>query len=101
MGRRFKSISTNISPKGKVYKKNVIYPEIPESEFDVYVITSYGDRYDILAQEYYNDSDLWWIIASANTYNKGSLNITPGIQLRIPADKSQAIELFEQVNANR
>jgi len=101
MGRRFKTIPTRISSKGKVYKRNVIYPEIPESELDIYVITSYGDRYDILAQEYYKDSDLWWIIASANNYNRGSLNITPGVQLRIPADKAQAIQLYEQVNANR
>jgi len=101
MGRRFKTISSRISPKGKIYKKNVIYPEIPESINDVYVISSYGDRYDILAQEFYKDAALWWIIASANTYDRGSLNITPGIQLRIPGDKSQAIQLFEQVNANR
>ena len=101
MGRRFKSISSRISPTGKIYKKNVIYPEIPETEYDIYVITSYGDRYDQLAQEYYRDPALWWIIAGANKYNKGSLNITPGIQIRIPGDKSQAIQLFEQVNAKR
>lgn len=101
MGRRFKTISSRISPKGKVYKTNVIYPEIPESIDDIYVITSYGDRYDILAQEFYNDSSLWWIIASANNYNRGSLNITPGVQLRIPNNKSEVIQLFEQVNATR
>ena len=101
MGRRFKTIPSNISPKGKIYKRNVIYPQIPESIDDIYVITTYGDRYDILAQEFYNDSSLWWIIASANNYNKGSLNITPGVQLRIPGDKSQAILLYEQVNATR
>lgn len=101
MGRRFKTILSAISPKGKIYKRNVIYPQIPESTDDIYVITSYGDRYDILAQEFYSDSSLWWIIASANNHNKGSLNITPGVQLRIPGDKSQAIQLFEQVNATR
>ena len=101
MGKRFKTILSTISPNGKTYKRNVIYPEIPESINDIYVISSYGDRYDILAQEFYKDSSLWWIIASANNYNKGSLNITPGVQLRIPGDKSQAIERFEQVNATR
>ena len=35
------------------------YPEIPFSENDIYVITTDGDRFDLLAQEYYNDSTLW------------------------------------------
>jgi len=101
MGRRFKKIQNNKTSTGTVYKRNVIYPEIPLDENDVYVLTQYGDRYDTLAQEFYQNSELWWIISSANNYQKGSLNITPGVQLRIPADKSTAISLFEEVNKTR
>jgi hypothetical protein len=101
MGRRFKKIPTVNTKGGTGYKRNVIYPDIPLNENDVYVLSQYGDRYDSLALEFYKDSELWWIISSANNYQKGSLNITPGVQLRIPADKTAAIQLYEEVNKNR
>jgi len=101
MGRRFKKIPVSKTVRGTTYKRNVIYPEIPLSENDVYVVTQYGDRYDSLALEFYKDSELWWIISSANNYQKGSLNVTPGVQLRIPVDKTAAIQLYEEVNKNR
>jgi hypothetical protein len=101
MGRRFRKIQTNKTIRGTVYKRNVIYPEIPLNENDTYVITQYGDRYDTLSLEFYQDPELWWIISSANNYQKGSLNVTPGVQLRIPADKTLAIQLFEEVNQIR
>jgi hypothetical protein len=101
MGRRYRKIGTSITSEGTRYKQNAIYPEIPLDQNDVYVITQYGDRYDTLAQEFYKDSNLWWIISSANNYYKGSLNTTPGIQLRIPADKATAISQYEEVNKSR
>ena len=42
------------------------YPNIPLQFSDNYVITTIGDRFDLLAQQYYNDSSLWWIISIAN-----------------------------------
>ena len=101
MGRRFKKITNSKTSTGTLYKRNVIYPEIPLDENDVYVLSQYGDRYDTLAQEFYKDSELWWIISSANNYQKGSLNVTPGVQLRIPADKAAAVSLFNEVNKTR
>lgn len=101
MGRRFKKIPNSKTTTGAVYKRNVIYPEIPLDENDVYVISQFGDRYDTLALEFYEDPELWWIISSANNYQKGSLNVTPGVQLRIPANKTTAVQLFEQVNKTR
>ena len=101
MGRRFRKISTVVNKENIPYKRNVIYPEIPLDEDDIYVTSQYGDRYDTLAQEFYKDSELWWIISSANNYQKGSLIVTPGVQLRIPANKTAAISLFDEVNNNR
>lgn len=101
MGIRLKTIPLSRTSKGTFYKKNVIYPEVPLHEEDTYVITQFGDRYDQLAQEFYGDSKLWWIISSANNYQKGSLNITPGVQLRVPFDKDTAISLFEEINNTR
>ena len=101
MPNRYKNITEIKSPNGKHYRSTTIYPEVPLNENDTYVISSYGDRYDILAQEFYSNPELWWIIASANNFYKGSLNVTPGIQLRIPFNKDQALENFENVNRNR
>ena len=98
---RYKSIETYRSETGQRLKSNPIYPNIPESPDDIYLISTSGDRYDILAKEYYGDQTLWWVIASANNSQKASLALEPGIQIRIPADKSLALTLYEQVNKAR
>lgn len=98
---RYSKITRFRTEEGKKYITNPIYPFIPESEDDIYMIAGISDRYDILAQQFYNDSSLWWIIASSNNHQKASLIATPGQQIRIPADKDLAIELFDKVNKSR
>ena len=85
------------------------YPEVPLSESDIYVITTQGDRFDVLAQQYYNDSSLWWVISIANTGNAGagtlpvlpqnSLVIPEGIQIRIPNNPLEVYNVFNQINS--
>ena len=85
------------------------YPEVPLSENDIYVYTTQGDRFDTLANQFYNDSSLWWIISIANTNTAGtslpsnlpqnSLVIPEGIQIRIPADYASVIREFNLINA--
>ena len=76
-------------------KKNVLsyettlYQRIPETNGDLYVISTEGDRLDNLAFQFYGDSSLWWYIAKANDLN--SINITAGTSLRIPASAEYAI----------
>lgn len=100
-------------PKTKIDGKEVYvtsrYPEVPLSENDIYVITTQGDRFDVLAQQYYSDSSLWWVISIANTGNAGAntlqglpqntLVIPEGIQIRIPANYSNIIRDFNSINA--
>ena len=101
MPNRFSTIKELNTKSGRRYYKNVIYPEIPVTEDDIYVITSDGDRYDILAKQFYGNISFWWVIAVANTSKKDGLLIEPGIQLRIPADATAAVGLFEELNKNR
>lgn len=85
------------------------YPEVPLSEDDIYVYSSQGDRFDTLANQFYGDSSLWWIISIANTNNAGtaistnlpqnSLIIPEGIQIRIPSDYVSVIRNFNLINA--
>ena len=71
---RYSNIPKTKTPDGKQIYKTVRYPEIPRQPNDIYVFTTVGDRYDTLAQQYYGDSSLWWIISNANgTLNQSSL----------------------------
>ena len=82
------------------YYKNIEYPIIPVDIADVYIITRMGDRLDNMAFDYYNNSDLWWIISRANPekIKRDSFFITPGIQIRIPADKTGILKKYEKLN---
>jgi len=101
MATRYRNSDTRVD-KGRTYLTNKIYPDIPLSENDIYLITTIGDRLDVLAQDYYGDPSLWWLIASANAeLNRDSLIPTPGLQIRIPADKEFLITYIENFNFNR
>ena len=63
---RYTNSTIDQTQQGQPYFKQRFYPNIPLSENDVYVITTVGDRLDSLANSYYNDSTLWWIISIAN-----------------------------------
>jgi nucleoid-associated protein YgaU len=90
------------TPQDKPYWKGKSYPNIPVSESDVYVITTVGDRLDSLANTYYRDPTLWWVIAMANNNStKGLMYPEPGIQLRIPTDLNTVLSLFDNFNRAR
>jgi hypothetical protein len=85
---------------GKVAYTTVRYPEIPLSADDIYVYTQQGDRFDVLAQDFYQDSSLWWVIAIGNPQvTLGSLLIPPGIQLRIPANQASVVNTYNVINS--
>lgn len=60
--------------------------EIPKHENDSYYKVKAGmrNRLDLLAYEYYNSAQLWWVIAVANDISN-PLELDPGQILRIPA----------------
>lgn len=98
---RYSNIKLKKTEEGIRYRRNLIFPEIPESLNDLYVITSAGDRYDTLALAYYKDSSLWWVIAGANNVKKDSLVVQPGVQLRIPMDIQAVLSTFNSINNDR
>jgi hypothetical protein len=102
LANRYRKIGTTANSDGRRYRRNPIYPEIPLSTEDIYIIATEGDRYDTLATTYYGDPTLWWIISTANSSsNRASLVPTLGSQIRIPSNKQQAINLFDSLNLNR
>jgi phage tail protein X len=107
MNRYQKIPKTKIN--GNVVYKTSRYPEVPLSSNDIYVYTTQGDRFDTLAQQYYGDSSLWWIISIANTATAGTnlpsdlpqntLVIPQGIQIRIPSNYTTVIQSFNAINS--
>ena len=92
-------------PKTKIDKKLVYvtsrYPEVPVTSDDVYVYTVQGDRFDVLALQYYKNSSLWWVISIANTDKlpQNSLVIPEGLQIRIPAFYAGVVSAFNTINS--
>ena len=79
-----------------------IDPIIPKSIDDFYIVTTYGDRLDLLSHEYYRNSKYWWVITAANPeLRKDSFFLEPGIQLRIFANLDEALTLLEEINRDR
>jgi phage tail protein X len=96
---RYQGIPIINSETGKQIYATSRYPEIPLSENDIYVYTTQGDRYDVLALNYYGDSSLWWIIATANpNIGLSTLVIPEGVQVRIPNNISATINDFRLIN---
>jgi len=80
------------------YYGTTLYPFITPSEDDIYIITVKGDRLDIIANQYYGDSKLWWIIASSNNISADSLFPPSGTQLRIPQNISEFLNSYKNIN---
>jgi len=96
---RYQNIPIIKNSTGTRYYRDNKYPRIPLSVNDIYVITTIGDRFDLLAQQYYGDSSLWWIISIANeTLPQNSLYIPVGSQLRIPTNPAEIVTSYTFLN---
>jgi len=99
---RYDNLTILKTQRNKPYWKSKSYPNIPLSEFDEYIITTVGDRLDLLSLQYYNDATLWWIIAMANNnVTKGFMFPEPGTQIRIPTNLNAILALFDNFNKTR
>ena len=99
MQYRYQNIQqTKFNDTGSVYYLNNIYPDIPFSDTDSYVIATMGDRLDLLAFDFYGDSSLYWVIASANSISGDSLYPDPGMQLRIPSNIQAILNSYKLIN---
>jgi hypothetical protein len=63
----------------------------PVRDDDEYIFSREGDRFDLLAKEFYDKPEYWWIIAIANDIRPGSMMVPIGLQLRIPKN----LDLFD------
>ena len=99
---RFNSINFLKKRRTGRYYPSTIFPEVPLSSDDNYIITQDGDRLDNLSYEFYNDTQYWWVILAANPnkLRKDSYHVALGEQIRIPANPSRYINSFTAFNNN-
>jgi hypothetical protein len=77
-----------------------IIPVMPVSNKDVYIQTTSIERLDKLANIFYDDSTLWWVIATANGLGKGTIVVPKNVKLRIPSiDNMQ--QIINNINNTR
>ena len=63
-------------------------PKFEEQNSDILLITTDGDKCDLISQEYYGTTEFWWFIASVNNLNTN--NIEAGTQVRVPVSTELA-----------
>ena len=98
---RYKSAVITTDKLGKRFYGTIIYPTIPKSSSDIYIMARKGDRLDLLANSYYDDPTLWWVIAQANHLGKGTLSISEPQRIRIPIDLDSILTSFEDLQRGR
>ena len=84
MPSRYNYTSLKKNKEGKRVFKPTMYPKIPIKDSDIFIYPKFGDRLDNLAQKYYGDVLLWWIIAKANNLDKAEIGLNVEKQIRIP-----------------
>jgi phage tail protein X len=90
-----------IRDKNEKYKlATFIFPPMPISDSDIYIQTTSIDRLDKLANTFYENVDLWWVIAAANGLGKGTLVVPKDTKLRIP-DKNIVQTTLKAINTTR
>jgi phage tail protein X len=75
------------------------YPQIPLTQEDTYIFAEEGDRFDTLAQQYYGDSSMWWVISIANeSLKQNSYYLPLGVQIRIPSNIASIMADYTKLN---
>jgi phage tail protein X len=96
---RYENIPVIKNDKNQQVYKTATLPDAVPSIDDIYVMTTPGDRLDLLAYQYYGNQSYWWIIANANPdVKKGTMALDGGIQLRIPTNPQDIITDFRNLN---
>lgn len=82
---------------GKQYLNRIEYPTIPIKDTDVFIRGVFGQSFMNLANEYYGDKDLWWVIARANNQSD-SIYMIPGKEYHIPQRVNDILQEFNLLN---
>jgi len=93
---RYDNLNIYKTDENKRYFVAPIYPEINQLDNDDYIISHTETRMDLLAFNYYNDVNLYWIIAICNNI-QGTIFVEPGTQLCIP-NRNRLSDILSEYN---
>ena len=101
MTSRYQYTKQRVTSTGKRVLATTVYPTLEERADDLYVVVGPSDRLDILADQYYKDFSLWWIIVKANNLAGDSYFIETGRTIRIPTNINDIISDLNNLNYDR
>jgi hypothetical protein len=73
-------------------------PDATPRQDDIQHIVAQSDRIDLLANRYYQDAGLWWVIAWANGLDILPTDLKENMQLRIPSKSFVSSELLKKAS---
>jgi len=82
----------------KEYYSSIIFPNFPERLDDLIIKVDDYTRLDVIAQEVFNDSTLWWALAAYNNIAGNSLFTTGLSYIRIPSDIRIIFDEIKKIN---
>ena len=95
--KRYDKTPIKKSKEGFRVYSTTYYPSIPLSDSDIFITTKESARLDSLANQYYGDYSLWWVLAKANGI-RGKTALKAGQILRIPGQLPEILDNFEAIN---
>jgi hypothetical protein len=96
--KRYATTRQKIDKSGIRVYSTTYYPEITISDGDSFIYPIEGERLDNLANKYYGDTTLWWVIAKANGL-KGKPALSSDKIIRIPGNITNIIEKLNNLNS--
>jgi hypothetical protein len=100
MSSRYTTSTILKNENGKQRLSTSITPVVTLSSNDIYIQTTSPERLDRLANNFYQDATMWWVIAAANGIGKGTLMVSANTRLRIP-DKMIVQQVIDDINRSR
>ena len=77
------------------------FPNIPIQRDDIQHFVKDGDQLHLIANLYYGDSNLQWIIARANNIDLWPTGLNQGTTVRVPSPRYVREELFKSRGVKR
>ena len=96
--KKLTNVHTNNEHYNKLCRNSTIYPKIVRESNDPIIIASGVDRLDLLADRFYQDRTLWWVIAIANELSGDTFFIQPGTQIFIPKNITKIMRNMQKTN---
>jgi hypothetical protein len=99
MAGRYQNIGTQKTTNGETIYLPTKYPTLVPSNDDYYIIAREEDRFDLIANDFFGDPTLWWVVVMANDLPGDSMYAPPGFQLRIPGNLNNALTAYDVENS--